>query len=157
MVTLRKYTNKDFDALNYSLKEDQAKYTGDIDYCINKRKDLETKSKNIISILYNEEVTGFFILDIGEDKCKLTKNNQAVLIRSFSINPLFQGRGIGKKSMILVSDFIKNNLPEINEIVLSVNMKNKNAYQLYLKSFFIDEGKTINGIMGPQHILNKKI
>lgn len=157
MVSLRRYNYNDFNALNYTLSKEQAKFTGDIDYSVNTRKDLESTTKNIISILFNNEVAGFFILDIGEDKLKLTDNNKAVLIRSFSVNPVFQGKGIGKESMILVGEFVKENYPEINEIVLSVNMKNTSAYHLYCKSFFIDDGKTINGIMGPQHILHKKI
>lgn len=157
MVTLRKYLKTDFDALNYKITKQQAKFTADINYCINERKDLESKTKNVISLLYKKHIAGFFVLDTGDDKLKLTNNKKSVLIRCFSINPKFQGKGIGKNAMILVSEFVRNNFSEINEIVLSVNMKNKNAYLLYLKSSFIDDGKTINGIMGPQHVLFKKL
>ena len=61
--------------------------------------------------------------------------NQLPFVRSptfsLSINPAFQGKGIAKVAMLQVGDFIKTHFPTCNEIILSVNTRNENAYQLY--------------------------
>jgi RimJ/RimL family protein N-acetyltransferase len=63
------------------------------------------------------------------------------LIRSVSLNPLFQGKGITKKAFNKISEFANENFPEYNELVLTVNFRNENAHQLYLKINFINEVK----------------
>src|SRR5699024_584816 len=139
MIRLNIYNKTHFDALNsYELDEIQTRFTADIDYCINVRKDIENPLKTLVTIIYEKFPVGFFVLDKGEDKYKLTKNNSAILIRSFSINPNYQGKGIGTIAMTLVSKFIRENIIDINEIVLSVNFRNKAAYRAYIKSGFID-------------------
>ncbi len=77
-----------------------------------------------------------------------------MLIRSFSINPNFQGKGYGKLAMQLATDFVKEHLPSINELVLSVNCRNIGAYQVYLKAGYQDIGKTIIGQAGKQNVLS---
>jgi N-acetylglutamate synthase-like GNAT family acetyltransferase len=37
------------------------------------------------------------VLDFGKDKFELTDNESSVLVRSLSVNPQMQGRGIGKQ------------------------------------------------------------
>ena len=98
-----------------------------------------------------------FVLDFGKDKLTLTENEKSILIRSVSLNPLFQGKGIAKEAFNKISEFANENFPKYNELVLTVNFKNEKAHQLYLKTNFIDEGKTAENRNGPQHILSKKI
>ncbi|STY87262.1 Uncharacterised protein [Moraxella ovis] len=45
------------------------------------------------------QVVGFFVLDIGQDKYRYTDNPNAVLLRSMSINPVFQGKGYAKRAL----------------------------------------------------------
>lgn len=78
-------------------------------------------------------------------------------MRSLSLNPEFQGKGIAKEAMLEVPDFLKINFPNCNEIVLAVNFKNLVAYHLYLKTNFVDQGKTMTGRNGLQYILTLKI
>lgn len=156
MLQLVSYNEEHFEALNYKLFPEQAKFTSSIDQC----KEDEVFSdfqKSVITIMYNDEPIGFFILDKGNDKFKLTDNKFAILLRSFSLNPIYQGKGLGKKSVLLITDLLKQKYPEINEIVLSVNARNINAYHTYLNAGFVDTQKYIEGIMGQQHILSKKI
>ncbi|RRJ86893.1 GNAT family N-acetyltransferase [Paenimyroides tangerinum] len=80
-----------------------------------------------------------------------------MLLRSFSLSPIYQGKGLGKKSVLLITDLLKQKYPEINEIVLSVNVRNINAYHTYLNVGFFDTEKYVEGIMGQQHILSKKV
>lgn len=158
MVKLDKYHRTNFDALNaYKLSKSQSDFTASIHYCVNERKDEEDPLKTIVTVLYNNRPVGFFVLDRGKDKLVLTDNSASILIRSFSINPSYQRKGIGTKAMVLVPQFLKKHIPDINEIVLSVNVKNKNAYQVYINAGYIDNNKTIVGKMGGQHVLSRRI
>lgn len=158
MVRLVKYNKCHFEILDsYKLNKTQSDFTATIGYCINERKDTEDVLKTLVTVLYKDLPVGFFVLDRGEDKFNITSNPNAILVRSFSINPDYQGKGIGTKSMELVVDFTKKHIPNVNEIVLSVNFKNNNAYHVYLNSGYVDNNQTIMGRMGAQHVLSKRI
>lgn len=155
MLQLRKYKHDDYNALNsYQLDAKQARFTADIDYCINQRKDLEDKDKTIIVIVFDNQVVGFFVLDRGKVTHNLTDNPKAVTIRCLSVNPDYQGKGIGKQAMQSIPQFLRQNASEINEIVLSVNAKNTLAYHVYQQSGYIDTGKIIDGPMGKQRVFS---
>lgn len=158
MVELKKYQDRFFNALiSYHLDETQAAFTRDVNYCINERKDLEDPQKTVVTILFAKYPVGFFVLDTGEDKYRYTDNPESILIRSLSLNPEYQGRGIGKEAMKLVSEFVTDRFHEIDEIVLAVNFKNEAAYHVYLKAGFEDDGKIFDGRKGPQHVLTKRL
>lgn len=156
MLQLVSYNEKYYEPLNYKLLPEQVKFTSSIDQC---KKDggFSDFQKSVITIMYNDEPIGFFILDKGNDKLKLTDNKFAILLRSFSLNPIYQGKGLGKKSVLLITDLLRQKYPETNEIVLSVNVRNISAYNTYLNTGFVDTEKYVEGIMGQQHILSKKI
>ncbi len=156
-MNLRKFKIEDLSFLNYKLDEIQDQFTRTADWCINERKDLQDPLKTPVTILYDGMPVGFFVLDFGEDKCDYTENKNAILLRSLSLNPNYQGKGNAKNAMIEVENFVKLNIESADEIVFSVYFKNTNAYQLYLKTGFIDDGKTVIGRNGPLHILSKKI
>ncbi|MEG0915748.1 MAG: GNAT family N-acetyltransferase [Myroides sp.] len=156
MIRLTPYKDSDYIFLDYQLNDEQSRFTSSIHQC--KEEGVFTDDqKSIISILYDDIPVGFFILDKAQENQKCTISRSSILLRSFSINPSFQGKGLGKKSMLLLTDYMDKNFPHIKEITLSVNIKNKNAYYTYLKSGFIDTEKYIDGIMGPQHILSKNV
>lgn len=156
MLQLVLYNEKHYDFLNYKLLPEQAKFTSSIDEC-KKDEVFSDSQKSVITIMYNDKPIGFFILDTGVAKTKLTDNRFAILLRSFSLNPNYQGKGLGKKAVLLITDLLRQKYPEINEIVLSVNVRNINAYHTYLNAGFVDTQKYIEGVMGQQHILLKKV
>ena len=157
MVALKSYLPDNFGKINYTLSETQLQFTASPEAALAKIKERNDGHKNPICIYEDEEIAGFFVLDTGDDKKKLTENSQAILLRSLSLNPAFQGEGIAKEAMLLVPEFVKMNFPTCNEIVLAVNFENPIAYQLYVKTNFVDEGKTMNGRSGLQHILSLKV
>ena len=59
--------------------------------------------------------------------------------------------------MSQIPDFLNKNFPKTDEIVLAANQKNESAYQLYLKSGYIFEGKTREGRSGLQYLMCRKI
>lgn len=158
MITLSFYKSEDFEDLTtYALDEQQSQFTGMPKATLEIIKEKNTGDKFPVTIFYQDKAVGFFVLDFGEDKFELTENENSTLLRSLSINPDYQGKDIGKTSMIILSDFVKDSFPECDEIVLAVNFNNKSAYDLYLKCGFGDEGKTRQMSKGWQNLLSKKI
>lgn len=157
MIKLETYNKDHYDALSYDLDLDQADYTSSIEYCVNEKKIAKENTKSIITILYQDQPVGFFVLDNGEDKLALTKNPFSVLLRSFSINPKYQDQGLGTEAMTAVSNYIQENIPNVTEIILAVNSKNQKAYQVYLKSGYVDKKITMVGKKGILNILSKEL
>jgi len=158
MVALKRYNESYFEALNsYHLDDIQSEFTRDVSYCLNERKDLEDPKKTVVAILLDEFPVGFFVLDTGDDKFRYTNNRASILIRSLSLNPEYQGKGIGKEAMNIVSEFVRTNIEGVNEMVLAVNFKNENAYWVYRKADFKDDGIIVEGRKGPQHVLTKEL
>ncbi len=158
MLSLTSYTSSHFAPLSYRLNEEQSKFTTSIDQCINQRRDLEDPDKCIVSILADETPIGFFILDKGVDRMELTDNPKSLLIRSYSINPEYQGKGYGKYVMASVETYVRKQYNNsIDELVLSVNIQNERAYHIYLKAGFEYTGRQIDGIRGAQYVLSKTI
>lgn len=156
VIQLRPYIASDFNALNsYHLVPSQARFTATIDYCIHERQDLQDPNKMVVVIIEQQTPVGFFVLD--KDTSNLTTNQQAVMIRSLSINPIYQGKGIGKRAMTAVPNFVRQHVTGINEIVLSVNMKNSAAYRVYQQAGYCDTGELIDGPEGAQHVMTQRI
>lgn len=158
MLTLEFYNKqKHYSDLLYDLDEVQASFTSTFAHALERTKNAPEDTAFIITVLKNDSPSGFFVLDFGEDKWELSENPNCVLFRSFSINPKFQGQGLGKEAVLKTEDFLQKHFPECDEIVLAVNEKNIPAKQLYLKCGYKDEGKTRVGAKGRQFILNKKL
>lgn len=157
MVEIRKYRTADLTELSYELSEFQSQLTRLPVYSILERGDDADPEKFPVTILFNDLPVGYLVLDFGKDKLNLTENENSILIRSVSLNPQFQGKGIAKEAFSKIAQFANENFSSFDELVLTVNFKNETAHQLYLKSGFIDEGKTSENRNGPQHVLSKKI
>lgn len=158
-IFLKSYNQSHYDELiKFDLPQNQINFTALPAHAIeqmNKRVDRE--NLKAVTIILKDKPIGFFVLDYGKDKLELTDNINSLLLRSLSMNPLYQGKGYGKKAMYLLDEFIKCNYTDIEELVLAVNFKNKLAYQLYLKVGYEDNGKTRKWLQGFQHLLKKKL
>lgn len=158
MVRLVPYHISHFYELNsFRLDETQSRFTASFYENIVNRKIESIPGKFPVTILYNELPVGFFVIDDSEQKLMYVKDTGAVLLRSLSLNPKYQGKGIGKQTMILLDDYLRNQFPQITHIMLAVNFRNENAYQLYLKTGYHNTGNVFEGPKGPQYILCKQI
>jgi len=128
--------------LNYILNENQLTFVKPPAFALNRAKKKKGEEFSL-TILFNKKPVGFLALDFGDDKLILCDNKNAVMLRSLSINPEFQRKGIAKLAMLQVSNFVKIHFPKCTEIILSVNTRNKNAYQLYVKSGYLDTGRQV--------------
>jgi RimJ/RimL family protein N-acetyltransferase len=157
MTGLHFFQSEDLSGLQYTLDETQSLFTATAEEALERIKERDDHLAYPITIFHDEKPAGFFVLDFGEDKFDLTDNKNSVLLRSFSINPQLQGKGIGKCAMLKLDDFVKEHFRECDEIVLAVNEKNSSAYQLYLKAGYVFEGKTRIGRSGPQFLMCKTL
>ncbi len=158
MIQLEFYNSSHFEELeSYKLDEIQAQFTASVYENIVVRKVESNPLKHPITILFDQRPIGFFVLDLSDDKRDYTTEPDSVLLRSLSLNPDFQGKGIGKQAMKLTDEFVKHHFPEVKKIVLSVNFKNTLAYRLYLQAGYVDTKRVFAGIKGAQHILEKRI
>ncbi|GAB0155811.1 GNAT family N-acetyltransferase [Chryseobacterium sp. Alg-005] len=157
MVSLQFFQPEDLPDLNYELDETQSQFTAMAEEALQRIRERQDDLAHPVTIFYREKAAGFFVLDFGDDKFDLTDNPDSVLVRSLSINPALQGKGIGKSAMQKIDDFIKDNFKDCHEVVLAVNKKNTSAFELYLKTGYLYEGKTRIGRNGPQYLMYKKL
>ena len=110
-----------------------------------------------IVILSDDTPVGYFALENGDKLRKYSSNPKARLLTSFSIDARHQGQGIAKEGLNQLPGFMRENLPETDEVVLGVNKRNQAAISLYLKTGFTDHDEVYVGPKGPQHVLHLNI
>ncbi|NRD79518.1 GNAT family N-acetyltransferase [Bacillus sp. BRMEA1] len=139
----------------YFLLEDQKRFTAHpskaIAIC-----EMET-DRFPIKILHNRQLAGFFVLHGWKGVKEYSSNRQALLLRAYSVDMLFQGKGIAQKSLQLLPEFVQINFPLVNEIILAVNEDNIRAQHVYKKCGFTDHGVRAMGRTGPMFIYHLKI
>lgn len=148
-VSLHRYTSRV--AVKYDLPSDQLEFAGLPQDII--ERDAENPQKHLIIIKTRNEVAGFFELDESADRKKYSNNPKALLLRGYSVNPKFQGRGIATGSIYALPDFMKKEFPEFNEVVLGVNARNKPAQRLFKKAGFEDTGRRFMRSTGEQIVM----
>lgn len=157
MIHLEFFKPEDLSELSYALYETQMRFTATAQQALQSISERDDDDAFPVTIFENDIPVGFFVLDFGKDKFELTDDETSVLLRSLSVNPQMQGKGIGKMAMLEAGDFVKNQFGDCNEIVLAVNQQNNSAYHIYLKAGYIFDGKTRIGRSGPQYLMYKKL
>lgn len=157
MVHLKFFVSKDLAGLSYVLDERQSLYTSTAAQALERIEERGDGLAFPVSVFDDAVLAGFLVLDFGADKFDITDNPNSVLLRSLSINPEFQGKGIGKSVMFVIDEFVKKYFLTCDEIVLAVNQNNTLAYEIYLKSGYVYDGRIRDGRSGPQFLMYKKL
>lgn len=110
-----------------------------------------------IFLVDDQQLPVFFILHKNEGVKPYTANDQAMLLRSFSTNFIYQGMGYAKTALKLLDSYVHDHFPEINEIVLAVNAANQPAICLYQACGYQETGDVIKTEYGRLLILSKKL
>ncbi len=148
MIILDFFKDSHRQALSYQLDEYQSQFSA-----LPSRWFDETRSDICKVVLLDDgQAVGFFVLDGGQDKYQYTDNPKALLLRSMSINPVYQGRGYAKHALAWLVDFCHQHLSGFDEVVLGVNYNNINAQQVYEKSGFLKTNRIFMGRSGEQWI-----
>ena len=111
-----------------------------------------------VTVLADGQPVGFFVLDNGALCLNHQRQPGAVLLRSLSINPAYQGQGIAKAAVAAhrLDAVVRQHDPDSQRLILGVNRCNTVARDLYLAAGFYDTGVYINGVAGAQHIFQRK-
>lgn len=133
----------------FELPEEQRQFTA-----LPKEISIEMVGQYPIVILSDHVPVGFFVLYATERVKEYSNNPNAMLLTALSIDHKQQGNGYAKKGMLALSEFMKREFKEYNEVVLVVNHKNIPAQNLYLKAGFVDNGERRMGRIGEQIVMN---
>lgn len=137
---------------DYYLPEEQQRYTS---YPLDAVKKCETDNERYSIIILNNNIpAGFFVLHGWEGVKAYSNNREAILLRTYSVNSAYQGKGIASTSIQLLPSFVKEHFPNKTEIILAVNRRNEKALHVYLKNGFIDKGVRVMGRKGELLILH---
>lgn len=79
-------------SVDYELPSDQLRFSGMPQDIIDR--DKENPLKHLVIVQVRGEAAGFLELDESDDRKKYSNNPYALLLRGFSVNPKYQGRGI---------------------------------------------------------------
>lgn len=149
-VELKHFSNEYLKALNsFVLPEKQAQFTA----LPSKVLEVKEGQYRIVIVSKNEPV-GFFLLHSTERVKEYSDNPNAILLTALSVNHAKQGKGNAKQGLLLLSDFVKSEFPNCDEIVLAVNHQNIPAQRLYSRVGFKDTGRRKIGSIGEQFIMS---
>lgn len=126
---------------NFSLPLNQLKFS---DLPLNAiKKSKVDHDRYPIFLIHDQQLLVAFILHINEGPKIYTNKPNTILLRSFSTNHHYQGKGYAKTALLLLPAYIKEHFPTITEIILGVNAKNLPAIYLYQKTGFVDNEKPL--------------
>lgn len=142
-------------SVQYELPRNQLEFSGMPQDII--RRDKENPLKHFVIIKARNEVAGFLELDESDDRKKYSNNPNALLLRGFSVNPKYQGRGIATGSIYALPEFMMENFPGFDEVILGVNARNKSAQRLFEKAGFKDTGRRYMRTSGEQIVMSMRV
>ncbi|USK81170.1 GNAT family protein [Peribacillus frigoritolerans] len=152
-LIIRPFMESDLEALsNYCLPIEQAIYTS---LPLKVIEDFRKDKYNLPMVIYlDEDLIGCFALYIDKAGNQYTSNENAILLKSFSLDLRHQKKGLAFKTLKVLPDMIKLSHPDKDEIILTVHHTNVPAINLYKKAGFIDKGYRFNGEEGEEFIFH---
>lgn len=133
----------------FELPEEQHQFTA-----LPKELTIEKVGQYPIVIVSDTVPVGFFVLHATERVQEYSSNPDAMLLTALSMDHRHQGKGYAKQAMLALADFVKQQFPTCNEVVLVVNQKNIPAQHLYRKVGFVDHGERRMGRIGEQIVMH---
>ena len=152
-LEIRPYTETDDRKIaNYSLPEEQAIYTS---LPLDIVEAFQQDPCNLPFVIYAEtELVGCFAIYTDPSGNIYTRNEKALLLKSFSIDSRFQNRGYALDTLYSLPEISQRLFPDKQEIILTVHHTNTPARNLYEKAGFIDQGLRFAGEYGEELILH---
>jgi ribosomal protein S18 acetylase RimI-like enzyme len=155
MIEIAKLTNSDIESVKQiNLPETQALFAASSkDFLLDCS---ETMHLHIIK--FNNEIVGFFKLDIAYALTYPFCPSDGIGLRTFVIDKDQQGQGIGTNAVKALFFYLKMHYSDYHSIYLTVNCKNIGAYHCYQKGGFeCLKEKYLGGMLGPQYVMRKNL
>ncbi|TCS41271.1 GNAT family N-acetyltransferase [Reinekea marinisedimentorum] len=151
MVEIRKAADSELDQIKtLSVADDQVKFVGVL-------ADLLQEVPNtwhLHVITADKKIVGFFNIDVGYSSNYSFAGSDELGLRTFFIDSGHQGKGYGKAAVLALEPYLTITYSGWASAVLTVNCKNKSAYNCYVNGGFKDTGDLFHGgNAGPQHIM----
>ena len=136
----------------YHITEEQLRFTGSPIESIK----MVNEDLNRYAILATEDgrLVTYFNLHINDGVKPYSINPNAILLRTFSTDSRYLGKGYAKQALHLLPTFVKQHFDNITDIVLAVNLQNEAAQSLYKKCGYVDEGERRMGRNGELIIMS---
>jgi RimJ/RimL family protein N-acetyltransferase len=152
-LEIRPYSENDYSAITkYCLPEEQAIYTSlPIDVIETFKKDNYNQP---FVIFFADYLIGCFALNVNRAGNPYTSNENAIVLKSFSIDSHYQNRGYALKTLRLLPEISKLKFPDKDEMILTVHHTNIPARNLYIKAGFMDQGLRFEGEHGEELIFH---
>ncbi|MGP4076163.1 GNAT family N-acetyltransferase [Halobacillus sp. K22] len=155
-VQLQPYTSYHYQGLSHlSLPKEQTHYTEMPVHSVECASGDPTR--NPVTILIGDIPIGMFVLQSGPVVSEYTPHKNALLLIAYMIDYSHQGKGYANESLEKLPGYIREHFPEIEYIVLAVNVNNHAAQSVYKKNGFYEQGERLLGKKGWLMILEKKI
>jgi RimJ/RimL family protein N-acetyltransferase len=106
-----------------------------------------------VAIMVEGVPVGMFALDRGGYFREFDHDPSDVLFRAFYIAPEHQGNGYAIAAVCATKAFVRQRLPDVKRVVLTVNVRNPVAIATYLRGGFAKTGEYLGGLKGPQHVM----
>jgi len=111
-------------------------------------------TRHAVAILRDEEAVGLFALDPADRICGYTAPAVSVALRALFVDGRVQRQGIAAGALRALPRFLARHHRAAQSVVLTVNVVNPVAMQLYERAGFVDTGRMhLGGITGPQRVL----
>lgn len=143
--------SKDYDSFiqQYVLTDDQLLYTALPLEAI----EILDEERHAVLAFDDDLFVSFFVLHEGSGPKEFMGEEDSILLRSFSTDNRYQGKGYATQIMKELPSYVQKNFPSTKSIVLAVNEGNTRASHLYLKCGYKDYGKRMHGSRAPLIIL----
>ncbi|MEB7772912.1 GNAT family N-acetyltransferase [Kurthia gibsonii] len=146
----KKFTVEDEQRIqNYLLTEDQLLYTASPREVIK----IEDHERHPILAMDDNLFVTFFVLHEGQGPLEFLGTRDDLLLRSFSTDVRYEGRGYATKVLEKIPSYVQENFPHIKRIILAVNEGNERARALYIKQGYTDTELRMPGRTSNLHIL----
>lgn len=154
MIAIEKMTSQYVgDVIALGVGEDQQQFVGSIDDILA----IINAQVRPHVILVDHQVVGFFLIDTVYAQSNDFATPQSLGLRKFFIDKDHQGKGYAKQTLQRLPEYLTATFPNHGDVLLTVNCKNDNAKNLYLKSGFQDTNTLYHGgPSGPQHVMKYK-
>ncbi|GGB63687.1 GNAT family N-acetyltransferase [Fictibacillus barbaricus] len=153
LLEVRKYNKKDYKSVvHYSLPAEQALYTSMPIEVINTF--LKDTYNQPFVICSGENIVGCFAFYTEASGNIYTSNQNAILLKSFSIDSRHQKKGYAYQALRMLPQIAAKFYPAKDEIILTVHETNEPAISLYKKAGFQYRGKNYNGEYGIEMIFH---
>ncbi|CAK2968901.1 GNAT family N-acetyltransferase [Vibrio crassostreae] len=155
MITIERLNDAHIEQVNeIQLADEQVKFAGTAaEFLLD-----GSETTHLHVIKSDNEVVGFFKLDIAYPDFYEFCPEGSIGLRAFVLDKNQQGKGLGTGTVKALFPYLKANYSAYESIYLTVNCKNPAAFNCYKNGGFEDTNEQyLGGAAGPQFIMRGRI